>query len=320
MTFRIFLISTIIFSLLSSHLHAQTNIEKAFADLQMEMGGCQADLQSKNTIIGKATSELQRLDGLVTALKSDLEQKDETNKQLTEQVANSETKIASLQAVSNNAQACMDNNAKATQNLATASATNSTMKNQLELTTIKNQELIAENQSLKQQLLTSNNELTALKNSTVATPTSVKPASSAMKSLSDTDATATKRKSANAITATERAKSIVFEYVGCSYTTSSASCEVQITNEGSDINFSIMNGTRVIFGNGKVVNISAAKIANSEKASRRSKASHYIIKGIPVKTVMTFKGISDQDGKIFGIDIFGKKDNEKVNVSFRNLL
>jgi hypothetical protein len=271
-------------------------------------------------MIGKATSELQRLDGLVTTLKSDLEQKDQQNKQLTEQTTNSASKIAELQGLSNDVQACADKNTKATQNLTAASATNNAMKNQLELAITKNQELIAENKILKQQLLSSHNELNTLKNTTANNSASIKPANNTVKSLSGPPITEAIIKSTNLITSTERSKSIVFDFVSCSYSTSSASCEVQITNEGPDHDFSIMKGTRVIFSNGKVLNITAAKIANSENPTRRVKASHYIIKGIPVTAVMTFKGIDGDDGKIFGIDIFGKKGSEKVDVSFRNLL
>lgn len=177
-TFKLSIVTIFLFS---THLYAQTKVEKAFNDLEKEIGGCLTDLQTKNALIGKATSELQRLDGLVTALKSDIEQKDKHNKQLTEKVTNSESKIVELQVISNDAQACADKSFDATQNLTVAIARNGALKNQLELSAKKNEELIAQNRNLRQQLLESNSELTRLKNTsvtklaeTVQLPSSVK--------------------------------------------------------------------------------------------------------------------------------------------------
>lgn len=369
---RVFLISTIVISVFSSNLYAQTNIEKSFADLEREVGGCQADLQAKNSLISKATSELQRLDGLVTALKSDLEQKDKQNEQLTTQVASSDAKIVSLQAKSNNAQACLDQNAKATQNLTAAAATNSAMKNQLELSTSKNQELIAQNNVLKQQLLDSNSQLTRLKSAPITkssnsaetenllaieknknqqlsqkitqleqqllvsnnqlTKLKATPVAAEVKSLEtaqvlsvakSTNAAAKSEpvsKSKPAVKMIESSGSFNFEYLGCEYSTNSATCKMRITNEGNDTDLSIYASTRVILSNGEVLNISVAKIANSNNPVYDKKASHLIIKGIPVLAEITFKGITGDDNKIFGIDVFARARRKAVNVTFRNLL
>lgn len=372
MKLRTFHLSIIIFSLFSSYLHGQTNIDKAFGDLEKEIGGCQADLQSKNAMIGKATSELQRLDGLVTALKNDIGKKDKQNEQLREQVTSSDAKIVSLQAISNNAKACGDKNAKATQNLTAAVAANNTMKNQLELSTKKNSELIAQNQKLQQQLIASNNELSKLKNTATTKPSnsadidkmltleknknqqlnqkiaqlqqqllasnnqpaklktasvvaSTKPAEaehvlSEVKAISETLNKPVEEKALSA-RVIESANSFNFEYLGCKYSQNSATCELRITNEGNDSNFSLLNHTRAIFSNGEVINISVAKMANSSNNySSRSIFTHFIVKKVPVLAVLTFKGLNGENTKIFGLDISGKKGHDALNVSFRNLL
>lgn len=372
MTSRIFLIPTIIFSFLSSNVYALTNIEKSFADLERVMGGCQADLQAKNTLIGKATSELKRLDGLVTALKSDLEQKDKQNEQLREQVTSSDAKIVNLQGISNDAKACGDKNAKATQNLTAAVAANSAMKNQLELSTSKNQELIAQNKVLKQQLLDSNSEMTRLK-SAPATKSSnsaetenllaieknknqqlsqkvtqleqqllssnnqpaklkatlvaaeVKPLEAAqVLSIAKSKNAATKTElvsiSNSAVKISESSGSFHFEYLGCKYSTNSATCEMRITNEENDASLSIHGKTRVILSNGEVLGMSTAKIANSSYSDYHKRVTHLTIKNIPVLAEMTFKGITGEDNRIFGIDVFAGAHKKAVNVSFRNLL
>lgn len=149
---RFLLVSLVLLSCHSISIFAQSSVDKAFSDLEKEFGGCQVELQSKNALMGKATSELSRLDSLVTDLKAQAVQSERQNKQLSDQLADANSKITRLTAQATDAQACTEKEAKTAKSLSVTAGAFLVMKGELESTKKKNDELIALNQELKQQL------------------------------------------------------------------------------------------------------------------------------------------------------------------------
>lgn len=139
----------------SSKLNAQAQQDRAFQQLDKEisLANCPAKLQSQAAMMVKATEALQRLDRKVTELKSQLSDKQQQIEQLdADKLPISKKELAELQAQVAMLQEYKSKNTKLA--VSTVATLGAYEENKKTLANIQeqNQQLLLENQSLKQEV------------------------------------------------------------------------------------------------------------------------------------------------------------------------